>query len=100
MPDLVIAARTFVSLPEARNLTVRQLALLGIIVDEDGPHHVRNLAAKLGVTKPVITRAVQKLGTKGLVERCLQATDDRRDCVVAATVAGRALRATLAAGDR
>ncbi len=100
MPDLVVAARAFVTLPEARNLTVRQLALLGIVVDEDGPHHVRHLAAKLGVTKPVITRAVQKLGAKGLVERRLQATDDRRDCVVAPTVAGRFLRAALAAEDR
>ncbi|MBA4268684.1 MAG: MarR family transcriptional regulator, partial [Methylobacterium sp.] len=51
------------------------------------PHTVRGLAAQLGVTKPVITRALDTMGKLGLVTRRRDETD-RRNVVIQRTVAG------------
>jgi len=48
---------------------------------------VRGLAGLLGVTKPVITRALDSLGTLGLVDRARDERD-RRNVVIKRTVAG------------
>jgi hypothetical protein len=51
------------------DLTERQMLILLTIYLETPPHTVRGLAAKLGVTKPVITRALDTMGAMGLVSR-------------------------------
>ena len=51
------------------------------------PHTVRGLAATLGVTKPVITRALDTMGEMGLVDR-VRDERDRRNVIIKRTVAG------------
>ena len=46
------------------DLTTRQMAILLTIYLDPAPHTVRGLAAHLGVTKPVITRALDTMGAK------------------------------------
>ncbi|MCZ8316001.1 MarR family winged helix-turn-helix transcriptional regulator [Phreatobacter sp.] len=69
------------------DLSSRQLAILLTIYLEPPPHHVRDLARKLGVTKPVITRALDSMGKLDLVSR-RRDENDRRDVVIQRTVAG------------
>ena len=69
------------------DLSSRQLAILLTIYLEPPPHHVRDLARKLGVTKPVITRALDSMGKLDLVSR-RRDENDRRDFVIQRTVAG------------
>ena len=69
------------------DLTPRQSAILLIVYLELPPHTVRGLAERLGVTKPVITRALTTLGAEGLLERRRDETDGR-NVLVARTVAG------------
>src|SRR3546814_4840787 len=51
------------------DLTNRQMALMMIVYILPGPHTVRGLADKLNVSKPVITRALNKLGALGYLRR-------------------------------
>jgi len=69
------------------DLSMRQLAVLLIIYLEPPPHTVRGLAAKLRVTKPVITRALDSMGKLALVSRKRDAID-RRNVVIQRTVKG------------
>lgn len=69
------------------DLTQRQLALLLIIYLESPPHTVRGLAARLNVTKPVITRALNSMGELEMVERYRDPTD-KRNVLIKRTVAG------------
>ncbi|WP_436642268.1 MarR family transcriptional regulator [Microbaculum sp. FT89] len=69
------------------DLSPRQMAILLTIYLETPPHTVRGLAAKLGVTKPVITRALDTMGAKGLVNRRRDETD-RRNVIIQRTVDG------------
>ncbi len=69
------------------DLSSRQLAILLTIYLEPPPHHVRDLARKLGVTKPVITRALDSMGKLELVTR-RRDENDRRDVVIQRTVKG------------
>ncbi|GKX33124.1 MAG: transcriptional regulator [Rhizobiaceae bacterium MnEN-MB40S] len=69
------------------DLTQRQLTILLQIYLEPPPHTVRGLAALLGVTKPVITRALDTMGAMGLVHRTRDKTD-RRNVVIQRTVEG------------
>ncbi|HWJ73557.1 MarR family winged helix-turn-helix transcriptional regulator [Mesorhizobium sp. BR1-1-16] len=69
------------------DLSARQMAVLLTVYLEMPPHTVRGLAAKLGVTKPAITRALDTMGRLGLVSRHRDAAD-RRNVVVQRTVAG------------
>ena len=71
----------------APDLTQRQLALLLIIYLESPPHTVRGLAARLNVTKPVITRALNSMGELEMVERYRDPTD-KRNVLIRRTVAG------------
>lgn len=68
-------------------LSVRQVAILLTVYLEPPPHTVRGLAAKLGVTKPVITRALDTMGSKGLLTR-RRDTADKRNVIVQRTVEG------------
>lgn len=72
---------------EGHDLTLRQMAVLLTVYLEPPPHTVRGLARKLGVTKPVITRALDSLGALGLLTR-RRDDDDRRNVLVARTVEG------------
>lgn len=72
---------------DRRELTLRQLAILLEIYLVPPPHTVRGLAATLGVTKPVITRALDTMGEQGLVSR-VRDEHDRRNVVVRRTVEG------------
>jgi DNA-binding MarR family transcriptional regulator len=69
------------------DLSVRQLTVLITVYLEPQPHTVRALAAKLGVTKPVITRALDTMGRQGLVTRKRDPAD-RRNVLVQRTVNG------------
>ena len=72
---------------DGRDLTQRQLAVLLEVYLVPPPHTVRGLAAKLEVTKPVITRALDTMGEQGLVSR-VRDEKDRRSVVVRRTVEG------------
>jgi DNA-binding MarR family transcriptional regulator len=70
-----------------QDLTARQLAVLLTVYLEPPPHTVRGLAGKLGVTKPVITRALDTMGRLGLLSRRRDAKD-RRNVLVYRTLEG------------
>jgi DNA-binding MarR family transcriptional regulator len=70
------------------DLTNRQMALLLLVYLTPGPHTVRGLAHILGVSKPVITRALNTLGTLGYLRR-VRDEADRRNVFVAQTSIGR-----------
>ena len=69
------------------DLSVRQISILLTIYLEAPPHTVRDLAAKLKVTKPVITRALDSMGKLGLVSR-RRDEKDKRNVLVQRTVKG------------
>ena len=69
------------------DLSARQLAILLTIYLEPPPHTVRGLAAKLKVTKPVITRALDSMGKLDLVSR-RRDDADRRNVVIQRTAKG------------
>jgi DNA-binding MarR family transcriptional regulator len=69
------------------DLSARQMAVLLTVYLDMPPHTVRALAAKLGVTKPAITRALDTMGRIGLVSRHRDPAD-RRNVVIQRTVAG------------
>ena len=69
------------------DLTLRQLSVLLTVYLEPPPHTVRGLAAKLGVTKPVITRALDTMGRLGLLKR-RRDENDRRNVLVQRTLEG------------
>jgi DNA-binding MarR family transcriptional regulator len=69
------------------DLTLRQLSILLHVYMVPPPHTVRGLAATLGVTKPVITRALDTMGGMALIDRCRDERD-RRNVVIKRTLAG------------
>jgi DNA-binding MarR family transcriptional regulator len=71
----------------APDLTTRQMAILLTVYLDHPPHTVRGLAARLGVTKPVITRALDTMGAMKLVSRHRDPLD-RRNVLVKRTVEG------------
>jgi DNA-binding MarR family transcriptional regulator len=70
------------------DLTNRQMALMLLVYLTPGPHTVRGLASMLGVSKPVITRALNTLGTLGYLRR-VRDEADRRNVFVAKTSSGQ-----------
>jgi DNA-binding MarR family transcriptional regulator len=69
------------------DLTNRQMALLMLVYLTPGPHTVRGLARVLGVSKPVVTRALNTLGALGYLRR-ERDQDDRRNVFVVRTSTG------------
>lgn len=57
------------------DLSARQLAVMLCVYLEEGPHTVRSLAARLKVTKAVISRAIDRLKSYDYIKRA----DDPRD---------------------
>jgi DNA-binding MarR family transcriptional regulator len=70
------------------DLTNRQMALMLLVYLTPGPHTVRGLAQTLGVSKPVITRALNTLGALGYLRR-VRDDADRRNVFVAKTSRGQ-----------
>ena len=70
------------------DLTNRQMALMLLVYLTPGPHTVRGLANVLGVSKPVITRALNTLGALGYLRR-VRDEADRRNVFVAKTSTGQ-----------
>ena len=62
---------------QAPDLSLRQIAVLLTVYLESPPHTVRGLAAKLKVTKPVITRALDTMGRFELLTRRRDPSDRR-----------------------
>lgn len=85
------------------DLTNRQMALLMLVYLTPGPHTVRGLAKMLGVSKPVVTRALNTLGGLGYLRR-ERDQDDRRNVFVVRTSNGAEFledfRRNLREGDR
>ena len=60
---------------ELPDLTNRQMGIMLSVGLAPGPHTVRGLAERMGVSKPVVTRALNKLTALGYLQR----KRDRRD---------------------
>lgn len=69
------------------DLTNRQMALLLVVYLQPGPHTVRGLAQCLNVSKPVVTRALNRLGSLGYLRR-QRDESDKRNIYVARTAEG------------
>src|ERR671932_769004 len=72
---------------DGADLSARQLAVLLTVYLTDGPHTVRGLAAELRVSKPAITRALDRLGELDLARRKVDPMD-RRSVIVQRTLKG------------
>ena len=66
------------------DLSARQFAVFLICYLEPGPHTVRGLAARLDISKPAITRSLDRLTDLSLARR-LPDPSDRRSVLVSRT---------------
>ncbi|WPB85231.1 MarR family transcriptional regulator [Sediminicoccus rosea] len=84
------------------DLSARQLGVFLSVYLSPGPHTVRGLAQNLNVSKPAITRALDRLGELDLARRKVDPMD-RRSVLVQRTLKGtvflRELRQTMAEAD-
>jgi DNA-binding MarR family transcriptional regulator len=71
------------------DLSARQLGVFLTCYLQDGAHTVRGLAAELNVSKPAITRALDRLGELDLARRKVDPLD-RRSVLVQRTLKGAA----------
>jgi DNA-binding MarR family transcriptional regulator len=71
------------------DLSARQLGVFLTCYLRDGGHTVRGLAAELNVSKPAITRALDRLGELDLARRKVDPLD-RRSVLVQRTLKGAA----------
>ena len=71
------------------DLSARQLGVFLTCYLQDGNHTVRGLAADLKVSKPAITRALDRLGELDLARRKVDPLD-RRSVLVQRTMKGQA----------
>ncbi len=78
------------------DLSNRQLAILLVVADGPAPHTVRGLAACLTLTKPAVSRALDRLAELEYVRRVPDRTD-RRSVFIVATKLGELLVHHLAA---
>jgi DNA-binding MarR family transcriptional regulator len=80
---------------DTTDLSARQLAVfLKTYLEPATEHTVRGLAAALNVSKPAITRALDRLAESDFIKR-EQDTSDRRSIIVRRTLAGSAYLRTL-----
>ena len=69
------------------DLSARQMALMLSVYLGSGPHTVRGLALALKISKPAVSRALDRLGELGYIRR--QRDDlDRRNVLVQKTASG------------
>src|SRR5689334_17440347 len=78
------------------DLSARQLGVFLTCYLQDGAHTVRGLAAELHVSKPAITRALDRLGELDLARRKVDPLD-RRSVLVQRTLKGAAFLRDLRA---
>lgn len=72
---------------DAPDLSARQMALILCVYLGQGPHTVRGLAKDLKISKPAVSRALDRLGELGYIRR--ERDDlDRRNVLVQRTPAG------------
>ena len=69
------------------DLSSRQMAILLNVYLTDPPHTVRALAADLNISKPAVSRAVDKLSALGLITRQID-EKDRRSVNLLRTIKG------------
>lgn len=85
------------------DLSARQFSVFLIAYIEEGPHTVRGMAARLNVSKPAITRSVDRLTELGLAKRSPDPRD-RRSVLVTRTRKGgeflEAVKGLLAEGGK
>lgn len=95
---LNILRETTVSLVrrDGPDLSARQLGVFLTCYLQDGAHTVRGLAAELDVSKPAITRALDRLGELDLARRKVDPMD-RRSVLVQRTLKGAAFLRDLRA---
>lgn len=72
---------------EAPDLGARQMAILLTVYLTPPPHTVRGLAKSLNISKPAVTRAIDRLTELGLVRRKAD-ENDRRSVLIQRTVKG------------
>jgi len=72
---------------ESPDLSARQMALLLTVYLTPPPHTVRGLAEILAVSKPAVTRALDRLSELELLRRKIDETD-RRSVLIQRTVKG------------
>ena len=90
MHTIVAAVRS-----DTTDLTARQLAVfLKVYLELQTDHTVRGLAAELNVSKPAVTRALDRLAESDFIKR-EQDTHDRRSIIVRRTSAGSVYLRTL-----
>src|SRR6516164_7913481 len=75
-------------------LSQRQTAILRLLAANEGAR-LTDLAALSGITPSAMTRVLEKLEVRGLVERVRGAHGDRRAATVGITAAGRRTRELL-----
>jgi len=80
---------------DAPDLSARQMAVLLTVYMTEEAQTVRGLAEILNVSKPAITRAIDRLGEFGLVRRKTDPSD-RRSIIIQRTVKGSVYLAELA----
>lgn len=74
---------------DAPDLSARQMAILLCVFLGEGPHTVRGLARELKISKPAVSRALDRLGELGYIRR--ERDDlDRRNVLVQQTADGGA----------
>ncbi|MDA5192962.1 MarR family winged helix-turn-helix transcriptional regulator [Govanella unica] len=78
------------------DLTTRQLAILLTLYAIHGEHTVRGIAALLGLAKPVVTRALDRLGKLGFIRR-ERDSKDGRSIYIRRTVKGAVFLSEFAA---
>ena len=69
------------------DLTARQMAILLTAYLTPPPHTVRGLAESMNISKPAVTRALDRLGELGFLRRKVDEAD-RRSVLVQLTVKG------------
>jgi len=79
---------------DGADLSARQLGVFLTCYLKDGAHTVRGLAADLNVSKPAITRALDRLGELDLARRKIDPLD-RRSVLVQRTIKGAAFMRDL-----
>lgn len=72
---------------DSPDLSARQMAVLLTVYLTSPPHTVRGLAAQLKVSKPAITRALDRLSEFEMIRRKRDETD-RRNILVQRTIVG------------
>lgn len=93
MNDLATMARLHLS-TMAAHLTLRQIAMLGLICDDPSVGSTGDIARKLDIFKPVVTRAIRTFEMLGLAT-CERSPSDGRLKIIKPTEDGLKLRASF-----